>query len=156
MKKWMYLRKLGLPRKPDGSQRLSTVDPVTLLNLNTTLTHMTILRLPSVSMVDEDAVTAFTTLVAVRVVLARSMIGNIVSCAHHLARGGRQHSDIVFKPTRVRQTKVCALMAIINQTAAGIVSGAGTWVPVNVVLDRTNAADLAAHGKGQMDARVRG
>ena len=75
---------------------------------------------------------------------------------HDHAGGGRQHSDIVFKPTRVRKTKVCALMAIINQTAAGVVFGAGTWVPVNVVLDRTNAADLAAHGKGQADARVRG
>ena len=66
MKKWMYLRKLGLPRKPDGSQRLLTVAPVTLLNLNTALTHMTILRLPSVSMVDEDAVTAFATFDLVR------------------------------------------------------------------------------------------
>ena len=117
---------------------------------------MTVLGAPSATVVNEDAITAFTTLVSVRVILVWCMIGNIISRAHHLARSGRQHSDIVFKPTRVRQTKVCALMAIINQPAAGIVSGAGTWVPVNVVLDRTNAADLAAHGKGQTDARVRG
>jgi hypothetical protein len=75
---------------------------------------MAVLSAPSATVINEYAIAALTTLVETWVILAWRMIDNIVSCAHHLARGGRQHSDVVFKPTCVRQAKVCALMAIID------------------------------------------
>jgi hypothetical protein len=109
---------------------------------------MAVLGAPSATVVNEDSVTAFTTLVAVRVIPSKRMVADVVPDTKDLTRRGRQHRDVAIKPTHVRQSKVRALMAIVDKPATSIIPGTRPWVHVNVVLDRTDGADFAVYRQG--------
>jgi len=142
------MRKLGLARKTNGPQPLSVPYLITLTHPDAALTHVAILGAPATTVVDEHAITALAALDPAWVIPSKRMVADVVPDTKDLTRRGRQHRDVAIKPTHVRQSKVRALMAIVDKPATSIIPGTRPWVHVNVVLDRTDGADFAVYRQG--------
>ena len=117
---------------------------VTRLHGDRALTHVAILRLPAIGMVNDDTVAAFDLVHRSAVLLiAYEMVRHIVSHTPHLARRTGDDRSIV---RGVLYPEVGAIVAIVCGEAAIVVADTLARIVIEILLNPTILAKGAGEG----------
>ena len=145
----MDVMEFAFAGKTDQTELLAGRQALARPHRDAALAQVAKLALPAAAVVDEDAVATFTTFDPFRIVPPGQMVRQVIPGGCYRARSSGQDGDVTVQPTRIWKSKICALMAIIDKSAARIIPGAGSRVSVNVVLDCTDSTDFTSYRQGQ-------
>jgi hypothetical protein len=149
----MKVRELGVTGKADLPELVTTCDLLPWRNRDAALLHMGILGDPTVAVIDNHRISRHAFLDRVGPDVAYADIVHAVAHAQHSAWRGGQHIDASFHRDIISQPDIGTLMSVISQPATGEIGSGRTRIRVDIVLDKTVAAEGAVGRQGKCRIR---
>src|SRR5262249_13694178 len=147
------VRELGHSAQADAPDRLRRLYGVARLHQDATPRHVTVLRLPAVAVIDDDAVAALAAFDRLDSTFADRDIGHFIAPSEHAARCGREHLHPGALLAHRRNADVEALVTVVGAAAALIIACLRGGIEIQVVLYLARDADLALDRQLQLDGR---
>ncbi len=139
----VQMRELGSAGKSNEAKRLTYFDGVAAGHRNRALGQVAILRLPAISMVQNEAISAI--LAVWKAVDPRVWDG--ISGAQDGAGCGGEDGDVLGHGCEVRQANVGASVTIVSLRPATKILRAGAGITVHRLLDKARLTQGAFNGK---------
>jgi len=142
------MRKSRISRKTDQAERFTHSDLLARAKGDAAVHEMTVLRLPSDVMDENDGIFRLATIKRARAFVGAD-IWLAVATRRHCDGGGSTYDSTAVHDGQVDKAKICAFVAVVTEGAAAVIGNFRASVAIDIKLDEALTANITGDGNLQ-------